>query len=78
MANWVLCSFAQLANNEADSNIAPRAARRADDERPPEVKPTQADSADARALSLEPRVLRTKFGGLFLFLRRWSTWVLTA
>lgn len=42
--------------------------RRADDERPPEVKPTQADSADARALSLEPRVLRTKFGGLFLFL----------
>jgi hypothetical protein len=42
--------------------------RRADEERPPGVKPTQADWADARELSLEPRVLRTKFGGLFLFL----------
>jgi len=45
-----------------------RLPRRADDERPPGVKPTQADRADVRALSLEPRVLSTKFGGLFLFL----------
>jgi len=42
--------------------------RRGDDERPPGTKPTAADRADARALSLEPRSLRTKFGGLFLFL----------
>lgn len=42
--------------------------RRADEERPECVKPTQADHADARALSLEPRTVHTKFGGLFLFL----------
>lgn len=42
--------------------------RRADEERPETVKPIQADRADVRALSLEPRTLRTKFGGLFLFL----------
>lgn len=42
--------------------------RRRDDERPPDHRPTAADPADARALSLEPRTLRTKFGGLFLFL----------
>ncbi|MGH7139702.1 MAG: hypothetical protein ACREHD_28515, partial [Pirellulales bacterium] len=42
--------------------------RRGDDERPPGVKPTAADRADVRALNLEPRTLRTKFGGLFLFL----------
>jgi len=45
-----------------------RLPRRADDERPTRVKPTQADRADMRALSLEPRTVRTKFGGLFLFL----------
>jgi hypothetical protein len=42
--------------------------RRGDAERPPGVKPTAADRADARALRLEPRTIRTKFGGLFLFL----------
>jgi len=42
--------------------------RRADEERPETVKPLQAERADVRALSLEPRTLRTKFGGLFLFL----------
>jgi hypothetical protein len=42
--------------------------RRDDDERPPGTKPTAADPADARALNLEPRTVRTKFGGLFLFL----------
>jgi transposase len=42
--------------------------RRADEERPETVKPTHADRADVRALSLEPRTVHTKFGGLFLFL----------
>jgi hypothetical protein len=42
--------------------------RRGDAERPPGIKPTAADRADVRALDLEPRSLRTKFGGLFLFL----------
>ncbi len=42
--------------------------RRRDEERPPGTKPTAADPADVRALSLEPRTVRTKFGGLFLFL----------
>jgi hypothetical protein len=42
--------------------------RRGDAERPLGTKPTAADRADARALSLEPRTVRTKFGGLFLFL----------
>jgi hypothetical protein len=45
-----------------------RLPRRKDEERPVGTKPTAADPADARALSLEPRTLRTKFGGLFLFL----------
>lgn len=42
--------------------------RRADEERPPGTRPTQADRADVRMLSLEPRTASTKFGGLFLFL----------
>lgn len=42
--------------------------RRYDQERPPGIRPTAADRADARALNLEPRTFRTKFGGLFLFL----------
>lgn len=42
--------------------------RRADDERPADIRPTQADRADVRMLSLEPRSVSTKFGGLFLFL----------
>src|ERR1700722_1836223 len=41
--------------------------RRGDDERPAGTKPTPADRADVRALNLEPRTIRTKFGGLFLF-----------
>ena len=45
-----------------------RLPRRGDAERPPGTKPTAADRADARALSLDPRTVRTKFGGLFLFL----------
>ena len=42
--------------------------RRYDQERPPGTRPTAAARADARALNLEPRMFRTKFGGLFLFL----------
>ena len=45
-----------------------RLPRRADEERPPGIRPTQADRADVRILSLEPRTVSTKFGGLFLFL----------
>jgi hypothetical protein len=42
--------------------------RRADEERPPGVRPTRGDRADVQMLSLEPRTVSTKFGGLFLFL----------
>jgi hypothetical protein len=42
--------------------------RRADDERPDQPRPVVADVADVRGLDLTPRSLRTKFGGLFLFL----------
>jgi hypothetical protein len=45
-----------------------RLPRRADEERPPGSRPITADVADARRLDLSPRALRTKFGGLFLFL----------
>jgi transposase len=45
-----------------------RLPRRGDEERLPGTRPTAADPANARALSLEPRSVRTKFGGLFLFL----------
>jgi hypothetical protein len=42
--------------------------RRAGDERPDQPHPVVADVADVRRLDLTPRALRTKFGGLFLFL----------
>src|SRR4051794_33434434 len=45
-----------------------RLPRRADDGRPPGSRPTTADVADVRRLDLTPRRLRTRFGGLFLFL----------
>src|SRR4051794_10087920 len=45
-----------------------RLPRRTDDERPPGPRPTTADVADVRQLDLTPRQLRTRFGGLFLFL----------
>lgn len=45
-----------------------RLPRRKDEERPPRTKPTAADPADVRSMSLEPRTVHTKFGGLFLFL----------
>lgn len=44
-----------------------RLPRRADDERPDQVRPETAAAADVRALDLSPRQFRTKFGGLFLF-----------
>src|SRR5262249_25039922 len=45
-----------------------RLPRRGDDERPPGARPTTADVADVRQLDLAPRQLRTRFGGLLLFL----------
>jgi transposase-like protein len=45
-----------------------RLPRRADDERPDTPRPTAAAVADVRRLDLRPRQLRTKFGGVFLFL----------
>jgi hypothetical protein len=45
-----------------------RLPRRADDERPDTPRPTAAAVTDVRRLDLRPRQLRTKFGGLFLFL----------
>jgi hypothetical protein len=42
--------------------------RRRDEERPAGTRPTAADRADVRELSLKPRSFRTKYGGLFLFL----------
>ncbi len=57
-------AVAQILRQEGFARLP----RRADDERPQRTKPIAADRADARTLSLEPRTLRTKFGGLFLFL----------
>ncbi len=44
-----------------------RLPRRPDDERPDTPRPTAAAVTDVRRLDLSPRQLRTKFGGLFLF-----------
>ena len=44
-----------------------RLPRRADDERPPTVKPEMAAVADVRRLDLSPRSFRTPLAGLFLF-----------
>lgn len=45
-----------------------RLPRRADEERPPTTRPTDAAAADVRQLDGTPRQMRTRFGGLFLFL----------
>ena len=42
--------------------------RRREEERPVRTAPVAAEVADARRLDLSPRTLRTRFGGLFLFL----------
>lgn len=44
-----------------------RLPRRADEERPPTVKPEVAEVADVRRLDLSPRAFRTPLAGLFLF-----------
>ena len=44
-----------------------RLPRRRDDERPATVRAEPAASADVRALDLQPRTFRTRFGGLFVF-----------
>ena len=44
-----------------------RLPRRKDDERPAGTRVTVAETADVRKLDLTPQTLRTKFGGLFLF-----------
>lgn len=58
---------AAVSNLLRDEGFA-KLPRRADEERPEHVKVTQADRADVRELSLEPRTFQTSFGGLFLFL----------
>jgi hypothetical protein len=45
-----------------------RLPRRRDDERSQPARSIQADAADVRQLDLSPRVIKTHFGGLFLFL----------
>jgi len=45
-----------------------RLPRRTDEERVERPRPTVAEVADVRQLDLTPRQVRTKFGGLFLFL----------
>lgn len=45
-----------------------RLPRRADDERPDEIRAEKDHVADVRMLDLEPRSFHTRFGGLFLFL----------
>ena len=45
-----------------------RLPRRRDEERPAAARPESAAAADMRQLDLAPRRLRTRFGGLFLFL----------
>jgi transposase len=45
-----------------------RLPKRREEERPPVRRPLAGDVADVRKLDLAPRRVRTKFGGLFLFL----------
>ena len=45
-----------------------RLPRRRDEERPATARPAAAEAADVRSLDLSGRSLRTRFGGLFLFL----------
>jgi len=57
-------SIAQLLKAEGFARLP----RRRDEERPAHPHPEAAAAADVRALDLTPRSLRTRFGGLFLFL----------
>jgi Transposase DDE domain len=57
-------AVAQVLKDEGFARLP----RRADDERPPDTRPTTAEVADVRQLDLNPRAFSTQFGGLFLFL----------
>ena len=57
-------TVAQLLKAEGFARLP----RRRDDERPAATHPAAAAPADVRALDLTPRRVRTRFGGLFLFL----------
>lgn len=63
----VILSPVSVANILREQGFA-RLPRRADDERPVGARPVTAEVADCRQLDLSPRRVRTKFGGLFLFL----------
>ena len=58
-------SIAKILKEEGFARLP----RRGDDERPGKPLVDKADIADARALDLTPRSFKTKFGGLYLFLR---------
>jgi hypothetical protein len=57
-------AISQLLTEEGFARLP----RRREDERPTTLGPTTAAVADVAQLDLQPRVLHTKFGGLFLFL----------
>lgn len=57
-------TIAALLKDEGFSKLP----RRGDDERMEAPRPLPADAAKVQRLTLKPRMLRTKFGGLFLFL----------
>jgi transposase len=57
-------SVAQILKQEGFARLP----RRREEERHPGPRPEPAAVADVRQLDLSPRQLRTKFGGLFLFL----------
>jgi transposase len=57
-------TIAELLKQEGFARLP----RRRDDERPARPGPERAPVADVRAFALEERVIRTRFGGLFLFL----------
>ena len=57
-------TIAQMLKTEGFARLP----RRRDEERPEHAHPEAAAAADVRALDLSPRRLRTRFGGLFLFL----------
>ena len=57
-------TIAALLKEEGFSKLP----RRGDDERMDAPRPLPADAAKVQLLNLKPRMLRTQFGGLFLFL----------
>lgn len=56
-------TIAQILREEGFARLP----RRRDEERPPGPRPSAAAVADVRQLDLRPRQVRTRFGGLFLF-----------